>query len=392
MAGSQRTMDSAFWSLGFRPFFLAAGAWACLAMAAWLAVLLGLPPPPTRFAPALWHAHEMIFGFGGAAIAGFVLTAVPEWTGRAPVRGGALAGLFALWLAGRLAVGASALIGPWVAAGTDCAFLALLAAVVAREVVAAGNRRNLVVPLAIAVLFSANVAVHAGAGGGGLRLGLAVIVVLITVIGGRITPAFTGNWLRRRSAAALPAPAGWIDGAALGAGVLGLGAWSVLPDHGATAVLLLVAGVLHAVRLARWRGGETGAEPLVWILHLGYAWVPVGFLALGAAHWLPALGAGAPLHTLATGAVGTMTLAVMTRATLGHSGRDLTAGGATLAAYLLVLAAGILRVGAGFAGALAAPMILAAGGCWIAGFGLFVLRYAPMHVRPPKPGREPAHG
>ncbi|HSR55127.1 MAG TPA: NnrS family protein [Alphaproteobacteria bacterium] len=387
-------MQSTFWSLGFRPFFLAAGAWACLAMAAWIGVLLGWPAPPTHFPPGIWHAHEMIFGYAAAAIAGFALTAVPEWTSRPALRGGALAGLFVLWIVGRLAVAGSALTGPLAAAVADCAFLLVLAAFVAREVVVSGNRRNLVVPLAFAVLFCANVMVHVGGGweGPGLRLGLAVIVLLIALIGGRITPAFTGNWLKRRGADSLPAAQGPIDIVALLAGAIALAAWFAVPDHAATAILLIAAGALHAIRLARWRGLDTGAEALVWILHLGYAWVPVGLIALGAAHWISALAGGAAVHALATGAVGTMTIAVMTRATLGHSGRELTAGGATIAAYLLVLAAGVLRVAAAFGAGLEMPMILAAGGCWIAGFGLFVIVYAPMHLGIGGTEEHPAHG
>jgi uncharacterized protein involved in response to NO len=396
-------MDRAFLSVGLRPFFLAAGAWACLAMGLWLGVLSGLPQPPTHFAPSVWHAHEMIFGYAAAAIAGFVLTAVPNWTGRPPRRGPVLAGLFVLWLAGRGAVAFSAVIGPFPAALIDCAFLAVLAGLLAADILRAGNRRNLVIVLALLLLFSANLAVHLGeglSGGGtsggqgafGLRLGLAVIVLLITVVGGRITPAFTGNWLKRKGETAPPAPAGRIDGLALAAGALALAAWSVLPGHAASALLLVLAGILHGLRLARWRGLATLSEPLVWILHLGYAWVALGLLGLGLAHWLPVPGPGAALHVLAAGAVGTMTMAVMTRATLGHTGRALAAGPGTLRAYLLVIAAAAARVGAGFAGGLEGAMTMAAGGLWVAGFGLFVILYGPMHLGPAAAGEDAAHG
>ncbi len=391
-------MDREFLSVGLRPFFLAAGAWACLAMGLWLGVLSGLPQMPTHFAPSVWHAHEMIFGYAAAAIAGFVLTAVPNWTGRPPRQGAVLAGLFTLWLAGRGAVAFSAVIGALPASLIDGSFLAALAALVAADILRAGNRRNLVIVLALAVLFSANLAVHVGAGSGtgtgafGLRLGLAAIVLLITVVGGRITPAFTGNWLKRKGAAAAPAPAGPIDALALAAGALALAVWAVLPGHAASALLLVLAGVLHGLRLARWRGLATLSEPLVWILHLGYAWVALGLLGLGLAHWLPIPGPGAALHLLAAGAVGTMTLAVMTRATLGHTGRALAAGPGTLGAYLLVIAAAALRVGAGFAGGLEGAVTMAAGGLWVAGFGLFVILYGPMHLGPAARGEQPAHG
>lgn len=379
-------MIAGFLSLGFRPFFLGAGLWACVAMGAWLALLLGGGALPSAFGLGVWHGHEMIFGFAAAVVAGFALTAIPNWTGRPPVQGAALAGLFALWLAGRIAVAISAAIGPLAAALIDGAFLLVLCGIVGREIIVAGNRRNLVIAAAMALMFAANMAVHAGAlgvedaGAIGMRGGLAVIILLITLIGGRVTPAFTGNWLHASGAEKLPAPFGPIDGAALGAGVLALGGWTAFPDALVTAVLLLSAGGLHGLRLARWRGAETGAEPLVWILHLGYAWVPVGLVALGLAHWLPVLAGGVALHGLTVGAVGTMTLAVMTRATLGHTGRPLAAGGGTVIAYLCVMAAAVLRMATGMVPDIAGVLTLAAGGLWIAGFGLFVILYGPLHL------------
>ncbi|TDI67753.1 MAG: short-chain dehydrogenase [Alphaproteobacteria bacterium] len=382
-------MNSAFLSLGFRPFFLGAGIWACLAMGIWLAALAGMGVPPTHLGLFAWHAHEMIFGFAAAVISGFALTAVPEWTGRPPIRGGALGCLFALWVAGRVAMALSAIIGPLSAALIDGAFLAVLCAVIAREIIKAGNRRNLVIALALALLFVANVVVHAGAlgegdgGALGLRLGLAVVVFLIMLVGGRVTPAFTGNWLARAGADRLPAPFGWIDGGALGVGALALGAWVAAPGALATALLLLAAAGLHGLRLVRWRGAATAPEPLVWILHLGYAWLPVGLAALGLAYWGLGLTPGAALHGLSIGAIGTMTLAVMTRATLGHTGRPLAAGRGTVVAYVLVTAAAVPRLAAGAEWAAALPLSFVAGGLWIAGFGLFVLLYGPMHLAAP---------
>jgi uncharacterized protein involved in response to NO len=379
-------MVAVFFSLGFRPFFLGAGVWACLSMGFWLGALGGMGGVPTHLGLVAWHAHEMIFGFAVAVISGFVLTAMPEWTGRGPLRGTALALLFAFWAAGRIAVAMSAVIGPLSAALIDGAFLAVLCAVVTHEIIKAGNRRNLVIAFALALLFAANVLVHTGGFGDGdggaigLRLGLAVVVLLIMLIGGRVTPAFTGNWLRRAGADRLPAPFGWTDRIALGAGVLALGAWVAAPGAFATAFLLLAAAAVHGLRLARWRGAATASEPLVWILHLGYAWVPVGLAVLGLAHWVPGPASGAALHGLGAGAIGTMTLAVMTRATLGHTGRALAAGPGTVAAYLLVVAAAALRLAAAFAGTSAEPLSFTAGGLWIAGFGLFVVLYGPMHL------------
>jgi uncharacterized protein involved in response to NO len=241
-----------------------------------------------------------------------------------------------------------------------------------------------VIAAAMALLFAANVSVHAGtlgyeaAGLIGMRGGLAVLVLLITLIGGRITPAFTGNWLKARGAEKLPAPIGPFDGVALVTGVLALGAWTLFPDAAVTAGLLILAGVLHGLRLARWRGTATGSDPLVWILHLGYAWVPVGLVMLGLAHWLPGFGGGAALHALTAGAVGTMTLAVMTRATLGHTGQPLVAGPGTIVAYAWVIVAAVLRVAAGGLPDHVEALFLASGIMWIAGFGLFVVIYAPL--------------
>jgi uncharacterized protein involved in response to NO len=393
----ERTV-SAFLSLGFRPFFLGAAVWSCLAMGLWLAQLQGLVAPGASFTPGAWHAHEMLFGFAAAVIAGFALTAVPQWTGQTPLGGGALAALFGLWLAGRAGMVVPGLIGLPAVGVLDSAFLAALTLVVAHAILRAGNRRNLVVALAFTILFAANAAFHAAGPDGpelqslALRLGLAGIVALITLIGGRITPAFTGNWLRRTGREGQPAPIGWIDGAALGIGVLALGVWVVLPEGAVTAGLLLLAAGLHALRLARWCGFKTGSEPLVWILHLGYAWVPIGLAALGLGPWIAGLSGSAGLHALSVGAVGTMTLAVMSRATLGHTGRPLTAGTGTLTVYCLVTLAAGLRIGAAWAGGMEAEMMLASGVCWTASFGLFAGLYGPMFLAPALPGSASADG
>jgi uncharacterized protein involved in response to NO len=373
-------------SAGFRPFFLAAGLWACIAMALWLGMLRGTATLPTAFAPITWHLHELLFGFVVAAIAGFLLTAIPNWTGRLPLQGGPLAGLVLLWLLGRVAIAVSAWTGPLIAAAADLAFLAGFTAVVAREIGAGRNWRNLPVVIALALLTGANAIMHAGAFGlpawedAGKRLALAIVVMLISLIGGRIIPSFTTNWLRRRKATELPAPFGRFDSATLGITAVALACWVVLDLGAISGPALVIAAAAQTARLARWRGSDTGQEALLWVLHVGYAWLPTGLLLLGLATWSPTLGTSA-LHALTVGAMGTMILAVMTRATLGHTKRELTAGQGTLAIYLLVMFAALVRILGPFLGAEYMMALDLAGAAWIAAFGLFCVLYFPLFVR-----------
>jgi len=381
-------------AVGFRPFFLGAGLWAAGAVALWLAQLAGWPALPSAFDPIAWHAHEMLFGYVTAVIAGFLLTAIPNWTGRLPVCGRQLGGLFALWCAGRVAVGVSAWIGPAPAAALDLAFPVALCAVVLREILAGGNWRNLPVAAIVAVLAASNGLVHLealglapaqglGADLGadlGLRLGIAAVAVLIALVGGRVVPSFTRNWLAKRGEAVLPRPFGRLDRLAVAATVAAGLAWTFAPEAPASGALALLAAALGGARLAGWRGHRTRAEPLVWVLHLGYAWLVAGFALLGAAVLVPALPQTAALHALTAGAMGTMTLAIMTRATLGHSGRALTAGPGTAAIYALVGAAALMRVLAPLTALDAALLFGLSGLAWIGAFSLFVILYGPLLV------------
>jgi uncharacterized protein involved in response to NO len=368
---------------GFRPFFLAAGLWAAGALMLWLAVLWGDVALPTAFDPVTWHAHEMLFGFVAAAVAGFLLTAVPNWTGRMPLQGLPLAGLVGLWLAGRVAVTFSAWIGPPAAAALDLAFLTALLGAVGREILAGRNWRNLPVCLALAALLLANALVHleaiglAATGPFGLRLGVAVPIALITLVGGRIVPSFTGNWLRKRGETRLPASFGPFDRATLVLTLAALLLWTATPADWLTALALLAAGLANALRLARWRGRRTLAEPLVAVLHLGYAWIPAGMLLTGMGVLAPDLvPPAAGLHALTAGAIGTMTLAVMTRASLGHTGRPLTADRGTLVVYACVSLAALFRVIAAIA--LGLPVLALSGLLWAAAFLLFAAVYGPL--------------
>ncbi|GAB4236128.1 MAG: NnrS family protein [Kiloniellaceae bacterium] len=372
---------------GFRPFFLAAGLWGLAALPLWLLMFQGAVELPSVFAPMAWHAHEMIFGVAGAVVAGFLLTAIPNWTGRLPLQGLPLALLFALWLLGRLAMAVSGAIGGLTAAGLDLAFLVALLAVALREILAGRNWRNLPLMAALGLLIAANLMTHleatelASTGALGKRLGIAVLVLLVCLIGGRIIPSFTRNWLAKRDATALPAPFGTFDKVSLLTTAAALVAWVALPEQAAVGALLLLAGFLHLLRLGRWQPFQTLSEPLVWSLHLGFLWVPLGLLLLGLALVLPAwLPATAGLHALTAGAIGGMTLAVMTRATLGHSGRALTADGVTAVIYLAVAAAALLRVAAAVLPSAYVELLWGSGLAWSLAFGLFVIVYGRMHL------------
>ena len=373
----------AIFSYGFRPFFLFGAAWAAVAVAFWLPMLGGQFTLPTALAPVAWHVHELVYGYVPAVVAGFLLTAVPNWSGRLPVVGAPLASLFACWLAGRAAILFSAWIGPIAAAVVDMAFLAALAAVIAREIVAARNTRNLKVLILVALLLTGNGLFHleaiAGIGNGhGTRLAIATAIFLIMLIGGRFIPSFTRNWLARCAPGRLPAPFDRFDVGAMAISGMSLASWVMLPASVITAVSAIAACALNVGRLCRWAGERTTAEPLVWILHVAYAFVPIGFglLSLG----ILAPGIVAPtgaLHGWTTGAIGLMTLAVMTRASLGHSGRPLMATRSIQLIYLAALVAAVVRIAVAF-GLMREPMLHLSATAWVAAFGGFVVIYAPL--------------
>ncbi|MDZ4137105.1 MAG: NnrS family protein [Paracoccaceae bacterium] len=383
---------TAILSFGFRPFFLMASIWAALAMMVWVVMLTGRDVLPTAFDPVGWHAHELLFGYLGAVIAGFLLTAVPNWTGSLPLIGWPLAGLSGLWVLGRVAVAVSGGLAPLGTALADLAFSLALTGFLAREIIAGRNWKNLPVLALLAGWTLANGLFHweaarggSPAQGTGLRIGLAIAVMLISLIGGRIVPSFTRNWLVQRKATRLPVPFGRADGAVLALTIAALALWSLWPDRMATAVACGLAGLAHLWRLSRWQGVRTGGEALVWVLHAGYAFVPLGFLAIAAGRFVPGLGPAAQ-HVWMAGAVGLMTLAVMTRASLGHAGRPLHATGATTALYLALIVAVLARLLAGFMPGQGWPLHLAAG-AWILAFGGFAVLYWPILARPRKAAR-----
>lgn len=368
---------------GFRPFFLGAGLWAAASLALWIVTLASGLALPTAFQPLDWHTHELLFGYTGAVIAGFLLTAVPNWTGRLPISGTPLAMLALAWLAGRAAVLVSAYLPAALMLILDLAFPVLLCLAIGRELVAGRNLKNFRVLAVVSVFALANLAFHleamiVGRADVAVRLGLAAVILLIMLIGGRVVPSFTRNWLARRAEGRLPIAFGRFDGGAIALSALALFAWTVYGSADWVGAAFILAGVVNAVRLWRWAGERTFAEALVWVLHLGYLFVPLGFLAIGLSILAPDLvpPAGA-MHLWTAGAIGMMTMAIMTRASLGHSGQALTAGPRVTAIYVLVLAAVLARFAASY-GYGYEPLLHLAGLCWIAGFLLFVAVFAPL--------------
>lgn len=377
-------------SIGFRPFFLLAALWAAVAIPLWLLIYAGQSALPIALAPAVWHVHEMIFGYGAAVVAGFLLTAIPNWTARPPVQGGLLVLLVLLWGVGRLAVlFPSQIGGAGVAAILDLAFPVVFLCVAAREIGAARNWRNLPIVGVLGLLFLGNLLVHLEALGLtataalGNRLGVATLLMLISLIGGRVIPAFTRNWLvKAQPAAAAPAPFGMLDRIALVLTGLALVLWVLLPDEVISSWGELAAGIALAIRLGRWQGRATWREPLLWVLHLGYGWLALGFLLLALDGFVPLLPPTAALHALTIGAIGTMTLAMMTRVSLGHTGRALTAGHGTTSLYALVTIAAILRLIAPLAGGQYLFVLSLSGAAWCGAFGLYLLLYCRPLISP----------
>jgi uncharacterized protein involved in response to NO len=381
----------ALFGRGFRPFFLAAALQAMFGVLVWTAIWLGALPAPLWLTPAWWHGHEMVFGFVAAAIAGFLLTATPVWTGRAALCGAPLAALVALWAAGRVAMLGAGVLPPWGVGAVDAAFLPALALVLARTLWRSGQVRNYGIVLLVAVLALANAAMHAAAIGllpasaaaRALRLGVDGVVVLLLVVGGRITPAFTANALRRLGDASLPRSFPWLDRATIGAAALFALADLVARGTAWCGAAALVAGVAAACRLLGWRGWAARSDALVWSLHAGMAWAAAGLIGIGAADLGAPIPEVAGLHALTAGAMGLMILAVMTRVGLGHTGRPLTLPKWAVASYVLVQVGALLRVAAPFfAGEDQRLLLLCAGLAWAAAFGWFAALYAPILTRP----------
>lgn len=371
------------WGRAFRPFFLGLALYGALAGPSWTGIWNGAVPAPGWLLPGWWHGHEMMFGFVAAAIAGFLLTASPVWTGGPALSGAPLVALVVLWVAGRVAFAAVGVLPAWLVAAIDVAFLPAVALVVVRTLWDSGQRRNYAIVGIVVALAAANAAVHAealrlvsGVAGRALRFAVDGVVLLILVIGGRITPAFTRNAFLRDGIERTVRSWPWWNALAIGAA----GALAVVSLVTArttvTGILATIAGLGGAARLAGWQTWHTRSDPLLWSLHAGSAWVVVGLLLVGASDLGAPIPATAGLHALTAGAMGATILAVMTRVGLGHTGRPLQLPDHVIWCYVLVHGGALVRVAAAFAAGDGQRVLLPVSGvAWAAAFGLFAARY-----------------
>lgn len=371
----------ALWDLGFRPFYLLASVFAAVSILLWIAQYAGYlrggyPRDP------VWHAHEMLFGYVIAVITGFLFTAARNWTGESTPTGGLLAGYALLWIAGRV----SALLPfPVLDAVLNAAFPIAVAAGLAVPLARSGNRRNYFFVALLVLLGAVTLAVHLALLGAfawparvSLQIGLDIVLFTIAVMAGRVVPMFTNNGVPGAGATRLP----WVEKAALGSVLVLIVADLVQVDGAGLAVIALLVAAAHAVRVALWRPWRTTHAPLVWILHASYAWIVVHLVlrALAAAGYVATPFA---VHALTIGAIGGMTIGMMTRTARGHSGLPLVADRFEVASFALIQVAAVVRVFGGIAlpDFLRATVVLS-GACWSCGFALYAIRYWPILTRP----------
>lgn len=381
---------------GLRPFFLLAGLDAILNMLVWLTVWFYPGSwPELAYIAMYWHGHEMLFGFVSAAIGGFLLTAVPGWTGRPSYAGAPLMLMTVLWLLGRVAM------FPWThapaiaAAILDLGFFPALALVLAPPLIRARKLRNLPFLVLLSALFAADLVFHLGRIGvvpdgelTGLGIAVDVVLILVTVVGGRIVPAFTKSGLARRGLESGIVVREWLDRAAIASMIGVLAGDLVAAGSPANGVLAGIAALLQCARWLQWKGMRTLREPLLWVLHLGYGWLVAGLALKSAWLVLHADFAAKWLHAFTAGVFATMILAVMTRASLGHTGRALAAPRPMTISYLLVTLAAAVRVfGPSIAGERYDITIAVAGMCWLVAFALFVAVHGPILTLPRADGR-----
>lgn len=392
----QPASNFALFNYGFRPFFFLAGLFAVISVPMWVGLFAGHLDMALVANPVLWHGHEMLFGFATAAIAGFFLTVVPNWTKVKATRGPVLMALAALWLIGRVAFWTQAIIPYGLVIAADMLFLIALTATVIRPLIDPQHRRQFLFVPILLVLIAANAMTHLGIldvdifdldwGARGLVLGIDVVIVLIVVMGGRVTPSFTSSYLGHGDPAIKVRQNPQLDRAVLWA------TWAVLvadqlvfetPIAGGVA---LIAGVLHAVRLAGWQGHRTLGNPILWVLHLAYGWLVVGLVLKGLGGF-DLFRPNDVLHALTIGAMGTYILGIMSRASLGHTGRVIDAAPLTVVAYVLVSASALARLAVIVFPSLTLEWVMISGLAWCVAFLAFMVVYAPILMRPRIDGR-----
>lgn len=367
-------------ALAFRPFFLAAGVLATLLVPLWLFAFFGKLTLPSRLYPASWHGHEMVFGFAVAVIAGFLLTAARNWTSTPTVSGAKLGALVALFLLGRVFVLFGASLPEALVVAVDLAFLPAVAIALAMPIVRAKNWRNLAFVPLLLVLAAANTLFYLSPlrASAALRFALGVILVIITVMGGRVIPAFTANALRLE---VRKTPR--LDAAAIAAVALSAILELAPVDPRVLGVAAIVAGVLNLARLSRWHPLATRAHSILWVLHLGYGWLALGLVLKGVTAFVPTWIPTASLHALAVGSIATLILGMMTRVSLGHTGRMLAVTTSIALGYVSLGVAALLRA----IGPLVVPsayrfLLIASGVAWTIAFAIFLIGYFPMLIAP----------
>jgi len=396
-AKQQQSGGLIVFSEGFRIFFLAAAVYGIVSMLLWLGWLAvhaaggAFTSLPFTTPPHHWHAHEMVFGYGTAALAGFFLTAVPNWTGAQPSRAAFIATLAAVWLAGRLAVFFSGSVPASLVMAIDLVFIPVLSWKVLSNLMKRPKPQNFMFVGLLALMLAGNIAVHfewtgatSDTAGNGLIAGLLSLAAMIAVLGGRVTPAFTRNALQREGREmALPVSRAPFEIAGV-ATAIALPLLVLVDAHDwLLAAVAGVAAIANAVRLTGWRGWYVLRQPILWSLHLGFLMLVLGYGAL-ALHWAGFdIGRAAAIHLVGIGAIGGMTLAVMSRAALGHTGRPLIAPTPIPVAYGLVAVAALVRS----AGVVLVPehyyaVMFMSGGLWVLAFAIFVIVYAPIIMTP----------
>lgn len=379
----------------FRPFFLITGIYAVVVMVGWIAFLFLGMPIPVGMAPVQWHSHEMLYGFVTAATAGFVLTAMTNWTGARPLQGHKLLALLLLWLAGRLAMWFGGWLPDMLVAVLDLAFLPVLGIYVARVLIAHNNRRNFILVAVLVLLFAGNLMMQIGVITQKMGLlylgqqhGINVVTLMMVIIAGRIIPAFSRNWLKLHgdNPEAVKTFRSLEILSIASVALLLVAEWFPLPIQ-VKGSLALLAAATNGLRLAGWAGWKTTREPLLWILHLAYLWVVVALLLRGLAAFAPLISSSVWQHAMSVGGMATLILGVMTRVTMGHTGRPLKLLRFALLAYIAIILATVLRLLAA-AGALDFRLGVGLSAlAWTIAFGLFVILYGPALMSPRADGK-----